>query len=154
MIVLRVVRAWLISVVACALLLVAWVVIDAGLSGRGEHAWRNAIDRAGAFAAIFGAVAATLHVPIFLILNVLAAERLTRAVAVLVGAALAPAVTLALATAFGGSTGPQTPLEWSRYWLDNPAAFLASVVPFAIAGGVFGLAWVGRRARVTPSPSA
>ena len=151
---LRVARAWFVSVLACALLLGASGILEAGISGRWDHASRNAIDRALAFGLIFAAVAATLHVPVFSILTGVAPQRVTRTRAVLAGAALAPPVSLVLAMAFGGSGGPQTSLEWVRYWLGNPAAFLAAVAPFAIAGGVFGLAWVGRGTRVTPPPSA
>lgn len=154
MILLRAARAWVISVLACALLLAALIIVQGAWWGRLAQAPANAVDIALAFGAVFAAVAATLHLPVFLILSITAASRLTRGVAALIGAALAPVVYLGVAMAFRESEGPQTALAWTRYWAQNPAAFLGGVVPFAIAGAIFGLAWVWRGAPVTRPPSA
>lgn len=141
-------RAWGLSVLTCVLLLVVWTVSQAALFGRWDSAWRNAMDVALGFGSVFAVVAATLHVPMFLALTILAPERLTRLVAALVGGALAPVVYLALAMAFNDE-GPRTALEWVQYWLRNPWGFLAGIAPFALAGAVFGFAWVWRGNRVS-----
>jgi hypothetical protein len=150
----RAIRAYVGSVLACAILLFVWTLGQHALSGRWDDAGRNAVDVALSFGGVFAVVAATLHVPIFLILTSVARESLTRPVAVLVGAVLAPAVYLALALAFRESEGPQTPFEWVHSWAGNPGGLLAGIAPFALAGAVFGLAWVwpGSRVRSEAEP--
>jgi hypothetical protein len=138
----RAVRAWGLSVLACVALLFLWGLAQHALVGRWDSAGRNALDVALAFGSVFAVVAATLHLPIFLILTIFAPQRVTRTVAVTVGAALAPVVYLAIAMAFNDSDGPRDVFEWIQYWERNPGALLGGAAPFAVAGALFGLAWV------------
>ena len=89
-------------------------------------------------------VAATLHLPIFLILTIFAPQQMTRTVAVTIGAALAPVVYLAVAMVFNDSDGPQNVFEWLQYWGRNPLGMLLGAAPFALAGALYGWAWVWR----------
>lgn len=150
----RAIRAYVGSVLTCAVLLFAWTVARHALDGRWDTAGRNALDVALSFGGVFAVVAATLHVPLFLILTSVARAKLTRLVAVLIGAGLAPVVLLALALGFAEAEGPRTVGEGLQHWARNPIGFLAGVAPFALAGAVFGLAWVWPAPRVRRSPSA
>jgi hypothetical protein len=138
----RAVRAWGLSVLGCIALLFVWALAQHALVGRWHSAGRNALDVSLAFGSVFAVVAATLHLPIFLILTIFARQQMTRTVAVTVGAALAPIVYLAVAMVFNDSDGPRNVFEWLRYWGRNPGGLLAGVVPFALAGAVYGFAWV------------
>jgi hypothetical protein len=138
----RAVRAWGLSVLGCVALLFLWGLARHALLGRWDSAWRTALDVSLAFGSVFAVVAATLHLPMFLILTIFAPQRITRTVAVTVGTALAPVVYLAIAMAFNESDGPRDVFEWMRYWGRHPGGLLAGVVPFALAGAVYGFAWV------------
>jgi hypothetical protein len=138
----RAVRAWGLSVLACVPLLFVWTLFQHALVGRWDSAGRTARDVSLAFGSVFAVVAATLHLPIFLILTILAPQRMTRTVAVTVGTALAPVVYLALSMAFKESDGPRDAFEWIQYLGRNPGGLLGGVAPFAVAGALFGLAWV------------
>jgi hypothetical protein len=140
----RAVRAWFLSVLACVALLFLWGLAQHALLGRWDSAGRTALDVSLAFGSVFAVVAATLHLPIFLILTIFAPQRVTRTVAMTVGAGLAPVVYLAIAMAFNESDGPRNLFEWLRYWGRNPGNLLGGVLPFALAGALFGLAWVWR----------
>jgi hypothetical protein len=85
-----------------------------------------------------------LYVPTFSVLGGVLGPRLTRAVAVLVGAGLAPAVTVARGLVFREAGDPQTILGWLLYWVSNSVGLLVSSLPFAIAGALFGLFWTWR----------
>jgi hypothetical protein len=138
----RAVKAWGLSVLVCVALLFVWTLFQQALVGRWDSAGRHALDVALAFGSVFAVVAVTLHLPIFLILTIMTPQRITRTAAALMGGALAPVVYLALAMAFKESDGPRTALESLQALMRDPVGFLAGAAPFALAGAVFGLAWV------------
>jgi len=138
----RAVRAWGLSVLGCIALLFVWALAQHALVGRWHSAGRNALDVSLAFGSVFAVVAATLHLPIFLILTIFARQQMTRTVAVAVGAALAPVVYLAVAMVFNDSDGPGNVFEWLEYWGRNPWGMLVGAAPFALAGALYGFAWV------------
>lgn len=70
--------------------------------------------------------------------------RTTRRLGLLVGAGLAPAVTVARGLVFREAGDPQTILGWVLYWVTNAVGLLISSVPFAIGGALFGLVWTWR----------
>ena len=138
------VRAWGLSVLGCIILLFAWGLVQHALVGRWNSAGRNALDVSLAFGSVFAVVAATLHLPIFLILTIFARQQMTRTVAVAVGAALAPVVYLAVAMVFADFEGTPNVFDWLRDFGRNPWGVLAGAAPFAFAGALFGFAWVAR----------
>jgi hypothetical protein len=139
------IRAWVLSVVACVGVWAAYVGAMQFVTGHTRTMWHNMFDVSLAFGSVFAVTAAVLYIPTFSVLGTVLGPRLTRAVAVLVGASLAPAVTVARGVVFREAGDPQTILGWVLYWVTNAVGLLVSSVPFAIGGALFGLFWTWRR---------
>jgi hypothetical protein len=138
------IRAWVLSIVACV---GAWAAYVGGMqfvNGQTRTMWHNMFDVSLAFGSVFAVTAALLYIPAFSVLGRVLGPRLTRAAAVLVGAGLAPAATVVRGLVFREHGDPQTILGWLLYWITNSVGLLVSSVPFAIAGGLFGLFWTWR----------
>jgi hypothetical protein len=138
------IRAWVLSVVACVGAWAAYVGAMQFVNGQTRTMWHNMFDVSLAFGSVFAVTAALLYIPTFSVLGGVLGPRLTRAAAVLVGAGLAPAATVALGLVFRDAEDPQTILGWLLYWASNSVWFLVSSIPFAIAGALFGLFWTWR----------
>jgi hypothetical protein len=139
-------RAWLLSTLVCAGLLALWVVLQAVLYGRTAHLWLNVINVAVPFAALF-AVTLTIYMAVFGLIERWKASPVSRNAAVVLGAVLAPLSYAAIAAWFHESDDPQTLGGWIRFWAAHLPAVLVAMLPFAVAGAVFGLLWPGTRRR-------
>jgi hypothetical protein len=138
------IRAWVLSVVACVGVWAAYVGAMQFVMGQTRTMWHSMFDVSLAFGGVFAVTAALLYIPTFSVLGGVLGPRLTRAVAVLVGAGLAPAVTVARDLVFREAGDPQTIPGWVLYWVTNAVGLLVSSVPFAIGGALFGLFWTWR----------
>jgi hypothetical protein len=139
----RIARAWLTSVLACFVALAGWVVAMQVLSGRMDHLWHNMLDMSTAFAAVFAITALVVYVPVF---GLLARFRrsISRADAIVVGAALGLVPYLAVALAFRDSDGPRTLGGLVAERLFDLPVLAIGVLPFAAAGSLFGACAAGR----------
>jgi hypothetical protein len=143
------IRAWLGSVVACVVLLMAWVAVMQLLSGRMTHLVHNAVDVSIGFGGIFALTAAVVYVPTFVAVRAFLGRWPSRTTAALLGAALAPVAYLAIAWRFRESEGPQTLTALLQYWVLHLPEFAFGSLPFALAGAVFGILWSGGRHRAS-----
>jgi hypothetical protein len=134
-------RAWLGSAAACVAVLAAWVAAGQLLTGRMTHLVHNVVDISIAFGGIFALTAAVLYVPVFAAVGAALPHHMTRRVGILMGIALAPAAYLAIAWRFRESEGPQTITAVVLYWVRHLPEFAFGILPFAIAGAVFGILW-------------
>jgi len=137
MLLIKAARIWLASVVACVGVLAAWIAAAQLLAGRMSHVFHNMVDVSLAFGAVFAVVAAVVHVPVFIVLSALLADPLRRAVAILVGVGLAPAVFLAVGWRF------------REFEAANLPELVSGSLPFAVAGAVFGMLWSRGPGRVS-----
>ena len=140
-------RAWLGSAVACIALLAAWVTAGQLLTGRMTQLAHNVVDVSIAFGGIFALTAAVLYVPVFAAVGAALRHHMTRTMGILMGIALAPAVYLAIAWRFRDSDGPQTISALVLYWIAHLPEFAFGMLPFAIAGALFGILWSRSTAR-------
>ena len=143
----RALRSWIGSVVACVVLLAAWITMQAISTGRMQYLLHTLFDVSVAFGAIFAAVAAVLYVPAFAILQAVAGPRLRPALAVSAGVLLAPAAALAFTMAFREAESPQTVSAQLGYWASHAPQVFMGMWPVLVAGGVFGLLWSRQPAR-------
>jgi hypothetical protein len=134
-------RAWLGSAVACVALLAAWVTAAQLLTGRMTHLAHNVVDVSIGFGGIFALTAAVLYVPVFAAVGAALHHHMTRAMGILIGIALAPAAYLAIAWRFRDSDSPQTITALVLYWVAHLPEFALGILPFAIAGALFGILW-------------
>ena len=137
----RAVRSWIGSVLTCIGALALWVMAAQTLSGRPEHLLHNMIDVSIAFGAVFAVVAAVLHVPVFAALGRLVQGPGRRFVAFAVGMGLTPAAYIAVAMTLRESEDPGTVTGWLSYWAGHPGELAIGLLPFMLAGAVFGLLW-------------
>ena len=141
----RAFRAWLISVIACVVLLLLWVAGQQVLHGRLGHLMHNMLDVSVAFSAVFAVVAVAVYIPVFGVLSALLRERFGRIAAAIVGACLAPTSYLAIVWRSHEAEDPQTLSAWLADWTRHLPEVAAGILPFAIAGIVFGLLWSNGR---------
>jgi branched-subunit amino acid ABC-type transport system permease component len=138
----RELRAWLWSTVACVGFLMLLVSSQQLLTGR--WSWHNVLDMPLAFGAFFAIVVVVAYCPIYLVLERVLAQPLTRRNALLAALLLSPTTTIVIQTAFRERWEPNTIAEWSRYILSHPVELFAASVPFAFAGTIFAWVWTRR----------
>ena len=140
----RILRVWVVAVLACLGMMAVWGLIMTARTGRWQHAAHNIPDLTVAFTSVF-AVVALAFIPLFLILE--RVPRLSGAkTAVIAGVLLGAVAYLAIGMVFGESEDPQTVWGWVRYWAGRPRGFALSSAPFMAAGAIFGFVWMkGRR---------
>lgn len=152
MLFMRAFRSWCLSVLACVGVLAVWGVVMQLTSGRTAHLLHNVFDVSIAFGAVFAVIGAVVYIPAFVILEALLHHRLNRSRAVLLGAGLAPAVSLAIASQFRESEDPASLAALLTYWATHLPGLVFGSLPFAAAGAGVRCALVGpSRERVARS---
>jgi hypothetical protein len=86
----------------------------------------------------FGIAAAFVYIPTFILLDAFLRRPLKRPRAVLIGSMLALLPRLLIAWRFEES---ESATAWLFYWARHLPQFPFAVLPFAIAGAVFGWLW-------------
>lgn len=152
MLVVKAIRAWVGSVAASAGMWALWVAGMHLLTGRTDHLVHNAADVSLAFGGTFALTAALVYIPAFSLIESLRRNALNRYATVAVGVALSPSAYVALAWRFREAPDPQTLGGWVVYWAGHIPGVVLGVLPFAIAGAVFGWLWRGQVPKLGRSP--
>lgn len=135
-------RAWLWSTVACVGFFMLLVSAQQLLAGR--WSWHNVLDGPLAFGAFFAVVALVAYWPIYLVLERVLAQPLTRRTALLAALLLSPATAIVIRVTFRERWEPGTVAEWSRYLVTHADELFVASMPFAFAGIVFAWVWTKR----------
>ena len=139
-------RAWAGSVVTCAVLLLAvWGMAMQQLRGTqniSSMPTERLEQAAAAFfmasGAAFGIAATIVYIPTFILLDALLRRRLNRTRAMLIGGILALVPRVLIAWRIDEA---ESATAWLLYWARHWPQFPLAVLPFAIAGAVFGWLW-------------
>ena len=150
MVVVRAVRAWALSVLACLATLVLWVFAMSVLSGRTDHMRHNMLDLSVAFGGVFAVIAAIVYVPVFTLVTAIRQQPLANRTAMALGAALAPTVFLAIAWTFRESEDPQTLRSWLAYWGSRIPMVVLGSAPYSWRRCLFRMAVDTRRSGDQP----
>jgi hypothetical protein len=136
----RVGRAWLVSVATCVAVLAIWSVAMQAMTGRWGHLWNNMLNVTVAFGGLFAIVAAVLYVPAFFALGRIVRPPLTPGHGAAIGVLLAPVMLMVLGVTFRDSAESVggAIVGLLQFWSRQPAEFVLGLIPYAIAGAVFG----------------
>ncbi len=141
----RALRAWAASVLMCAVTVVVAVNAMEALAGRWPPSPHNLVDLTAAVTVIFGAIAAIVFLPAFLLLRrVPQLSRNWRLMAA-AGALLAPTVVIAFRVTFAEFGDPHTVAGWIRHFATNLGELSASIA-LAVPASTFGLVFSRPRA--------